>query len=92
MTGKPIAASSGLMKDTDTRIISVLKQNGGMTMKFKVCPLLTQNSTENSLTGESYTRTHMLPCIGWECVAFDFVKGRFYCNKFESFVELHTEE
>lgn len=31
MTWKHSAASSGLMKDTDTLIISVLKGNGGMT-------------------------------------------------------------
>ena len=54
-------------------------------MKYKVCPLLIQSDTNPScaVSGQSWTRTYFLECIGEKCAAYNGQHGiceRFYTN------------
>ena len=63
-------------------------------MKLKGCPLLVQSDTHPSMTvsGESHTRSYMLPCIGWKCAAFDWDDKRgFFCQRFGSKLVMDEE-
>lgn len=58
-------------------------------MKRKGCPLLIQADTNPSMTvsGQSWTRTYMLECIGEKCAAY---QGGM-CDKFQTDVILKGE-
>ena len=53
----------------------------GMTMR-KGCPLLVQSDTNKSLTvsGQSWTRTYFLECLGEKCAAY---RRGYGCLKFD---------
>lgn len=53
-------------------------------MKRKGCPLLIQSDTNPSMTvsGQSWTRTYMLECIGEKCVAYK--RQYMFCEKFQT--------
>lgn len=52
-------------------------------MKRKGCPLLIQQDTNPSLTvsGQSWTRSYMLECIGEQCAAYN--RKKFFCERFQ---------
>lgn len=56
-------------------------------MKRKGCPLLIQSDTNPSLTmsGQSWTRTYMLECVGEKCAAY-WENG--YCETFKKNVNM----
>ena len=63
----------------------------GIAMR-KVCPLLVQSDTNQSLTvpGQRYTRTYFLECLGYQCAAYRVGYG---CLKFDDNpVDLKEEE
>ena len=56
-----------------------------MAMKRKGCPLLIQSDTNPSMTvtGQSWTRTYFLECLGEKCAAYNIAHDiceRFYTN------------
>lgn len=53
-------------------------------MKRKGCPLLIQSDTNPSITvtGQSWTRTYMLECIGEKCAAYK--RKDMFCEKFQT--------
>lgn len=55
-------------------------------MKRKGCPLLVQSDTNPSLTmtGQSWTRTYFLECLGEKCAAYHAQDG--FCEKFQETV------
>lgn len=61
-------------------------------MKRKGCPLLIQSDINPSLTvsGQSWTRTYMLECIGERCAAYRAKNG--FCERFEATVVLKERE
>lgn len=61
-------------------------------MKRKGCPLLIQQDTNPSMTisGQSWTRTYMLECIGEKCAAYKAEDG--YCEKFHGNVLIREKE
>ncbi len=52
-------------------------------MERKGCPLLVQSDTTPSLTmtGQSWTRTYFLECLGEKCAAYHAQDG--FCKKFQ---------
>lgn len=61
-------------------------------MKRKGCPLLIQSDTKTSMTisGESYTRTYMLECLGEKCAAYGVQDG--FCERFQHPTTLIKED
>ena len=61
-------------------------------MKRKGCPLLIQQDTNPSLTmsGQSWTRTYMLECLGEKCAAYKRQDG--FCEKFQTIVNIRKGE
>lgn len=61
-------------------------------MKRKGCPLLIQSDTNQSLTvsGQSFTRTYMLECIGKKCAAYHDKDG--FCERFQRCVFLRENQ
>lgn len=59
-------------------------------MKRKGCPLLIQQDTNPSMTisGQSWTRTYMLECIGEKCAAYEYG----FCKKFQCPVLIAPEQ
>ncbi len=67
------------------------KKVTGMTIR-KGCPLLVQSDTNQSCTvsGQSWTRTYFLECLGERCAAY---RAGFGCLKFDDNpVDLKEEE
>ena len=63
----------------------------GMAIR-KACPLLVQSDTNQSCTvsGQSWTRTYFLECLGERCAAY---RAGFGCLKFDDNpVDLKEEE
>ena len=60
-------------------------------MKRKGCPLLIQKDTNPSLTvsGQSWTRSYMLECIGERCAAYKTQDG--FCEQFQCIVICREE-
>lgn len=63
-----------------------------MEMKRKGCPLLIQSDTNASMTisGQSWTRTYMLECVGERCAAYHTQDA--WCEKFQCTVKLRRLE
>ena len=59
-------------------------------MKRKVCPLLIYQETNQSMTvsGQSWTSTYMLECIGGKCAAYE----HGFCQKFQCTVLIKPEQ
>lgn len=60
--------------------------------KRKVCPLLVQSDTNPSctVTGQSWTRTYFLECLGNKCVAY---RAGYGCLRFDDNpADLNEEE
>lgn len=55
-------------------------------MELKVCPLLQQSDTHQSMVkaGDSWTRGYFLQCLGQKCAAFDFKNCLPHCKKFDN--------
>lgn len=62
-------------------------------MKRKGCPLLIQQDTNPSMTitGQSWTRSYMLECLGEKCSAYKLCDGKGICMKFETLVDEESD-